>query len=384
MAERRGDNRDQAGLSVTEEDGKTVLVPSGDWTVHTIGRCDRAVHQVQDSADADSIVIDFSELGRIDTAGAYLLGRPLRAASKPDADSHFRGEHRTGRRLIEEARERFTPGPAAETAGPGLISVFERIGAGLENVWQESVETFGFFGRTMITAGRTAIQPWRLRWTSTVWVMETAGVNALPIVVTLAFFIGAVVAYMGADLLATFGVSVFTVELVGVAVLREFGVLITAIMLAGRSDSAFTASIGSMKMQQEIDAMRVLGLDPFEVLVLPRVLALILMAPLLTFAAMLSGLFGGMIVSWAVMDISPNFFIDRLQSSISWEHFFVGMSKAPVFGLVVAIIGCHQGLKVGGDVESLGSRTTASVVQAIFSVIVIDAVFAMVYLEVGI
>ena len=130
--------------------------------------------------------------------------------------------------------------------------------------------------------------------------------------------------------------------------------------------------------------MRVLGLDPFEVLVLPRVIACVLMAPLLTFAAMLAGLFGGMVVSWGVLDISPNFFIDRLQSSISWEHFFVGMSKAPVFGLVVAIIGCHQGLKVGGDVESLGSRTTASVVQAIFSVIVLDAFFAMLYLEIGI
>lgn len=384
MAERSGDTGDGAGLSVDEADGRTVLTPTGDWTVETIGGCDRAMRQVESRAEADSIAIDFSELGRIDTAGAYLLGRPLRAASEPDADTHFRGDHPTARRLIQEARERFTPGAPDESSGPGLLTVFERIGSGLESVWQESVETFSFFGRTMLTAGRTALQPWRLRWTATVWVMETAGVNALPIVATLAFFIGAVVAYMGADLLATFGVAVFSVELVGVSVLREFGVLITAIMLAGRSDSAFTASIGSMKMQQEIDAMRVLGLDPFEVLVLPRVIALVLMAPLLTFAAMLSGLFGGMMVSWAVMDISPNFFIDRLQSSISWEHFFVGMSKAPVFGLVVAIIGCHQGLKVGGDVESLGARTTASVVQAIFSVIVIDAVFAMVYLEIGI
>jgi phospholipid/cholesterol/gamma-HCH transport system permease protein len=209
-------------------------------------------------------------------------------------------------------------------------------------------------------------------------------VNALPIIAVLAFFIGAVVAYIGANLLETFGASVFTVELVGIAVLREFGVVITAIMLAGRSDSAFTAAIGSMKMQQEIDAMKVIGLDPYEVLVLPRVIACIVMAPLLTFAAMLSGIFGGMMVSWSALDISPSFFILRMQDTLDWTHFMVGLSKAPVFGLVVAIIGCRQGMKVGGDVESLGSRVTASVVQSIFAVIVIDALFAMMYLELDI
>lgn len=362
----------------------TVLCPRGPWTVATVGAHDRRLRKLESDTDPDDIVLDLSELGRLDTAGAYLLGRTLHEAEDPDHDRHFRGEHPVARRLIRETHARFTPCPSEEEAGPGFIAVFERIGRAVRDIWRESVETFSFFGRTMITAGQTLVQPARLRWTPTVWVMETAGVNALPIIAVLAFFIGAVVAYMGADLLQTFGVSVFTVELVGVSVLREFGVLITAIMLAGRSDSAFTASIGSMKMQQEIAAMRVLGLDPFEVLVLPRVIALVVMTPLLTFAAMLAGLFGGMVVSWGVLDISPNFFIARLQSSMTWEHFFVGMSKAPVFGLVVAIIGCHQGLKVGGDVESLGSRTTASVVQAIFSVIVLDAFFAMFYLEIGI
>lgn len=386
MAREREENGYAAGLSVAEEDARCIVAPEGDWTVESVGRFDRRLRDLGRETDPDAITLDFSRLARIDTAGAYVLGRLLHSASEPANDRHYRGDHPTARRLIEETRERFTAigsEPDARGSG-GFIAVFERIGAGLESVWHESVDTFSFFGRTMLTAGRTIVQPWRLRWTPTVWVMETAGVNALPIIAVLAFFIGAVVAYMGADLLATFGVSVFTVELVGVAVLREFGVLITAIMLAGRSDSAFTASIGSMKMQQEIDAMRVLGLDPFEVLVLPRVIACVVMAPLLTFAAMLSGLFGGMMVSWGVLDISPNFFIDRLQDSISWEHFFVGMSKAPVFGLVVAIIGCHQGLKVAGDVESLGSRTTTSVVQAIFTVIVLDALFAMMYLELGI
>ena len=228
------------------------------------------------------------------------------------------------------------------------------------------------------------LQPSRLRLTPTIWAMEEVGVNALPIIAVLSFFIGAVVAYMGASLLQTVGFSVFTVDLIGVTVLREFGVLIMAIMLAGRSDSAFTASIGAMKMQQEIDAMRVLGLDPFESLVLPRVIACVLMAPLLTFGAMISGVFGGMLVAWTSQDISPALFIARFNEVIPLQHFWVGMSKAPVFGLTVAIIGCRQGMQVSGDVESLGRRVTASVVQSIFAVIVLEAAFAMMYLELGI
>jgi phospholipid/cholesterol/gamma-HCH transport system permease protein len=172
--------------------------------------------------------------------------------------------------------------------------------------------------------------------------------------------------------------------LVGLSVLREFAVLITAIMLAARSDSAFTASIGSMKMQQEIDAMRVMGLDPYEALVLPRVVACVLMAPLLTFGAMLSGLFGGMLVAWTAQEITPAVFIARLYTEVPIDHFWVGLSKAPVFGLVVAIIGCRQGMEVQNNVESLGRRVTASVVQSIFTVIVIEAAFALLYMELGI
>ena len=248
----------------------------------------------------------------------------------------------------------------------------------------ELLDTVGFLGRTILAGMSSLFVPSRLRLTPTIWAMEEVGVNAMPIIATLSFFIGAVVAYMGANLLQSLGFSVFTVELVGIAVLREFGVLITAIMLAGRSDSAFTAQIGAMKMQQEVDAMRVLGLDPFEVLVLPRVIACTLMAPLLTFGAMIAGIFGGMLVAWSAQDISPSLFITRFHEQLDWSHFLVGMSKAPVFGLVVAIIGCRQGMQVGGDVESLGRRVTASVVQSIFAVIVLEALFAMLYLELGI
>jgi phospholipid/cholesterol/gamma-HCH transport system permease protein len=375
---------DPAGLTVREDGGKTVLEPRGDWLVDTIGVQDSAIRSVEEQTEPGNIVIDLSGLGRIDTAGAYLLGRATRRCSEPDGDVHYAGEHPTARRLIEEVRERTTICQPEREPAFGFMGAMARIGAGLEAAYVEAVGTFAFLGRTVTTGLRTAAQPWRFRLTPTVWAMEEVGVNALPIVAVLSFFIGAVVAYMGANLLQSVGFSVFTVELVGIGVLREFGVLITAIMLAGRSDSAFTASIGAMKMQQEIDAMRVLGLDPFEVLVIPRVVACVLMAPLLTFGAMISGIFGGMLVAWSAQDISPTLFITRFHSELDWSHFWVGMSKAPVFGLVIAIIGCRQGMQVRGDVESLGRRVTASVVQSIFTVIVLEALFAMMYLELGI
>ncbi|MCC5982252.1 MAG: MlaE family lipid ABC transporter permease subunit [Oceanicaulis sp.] len=386
MTQSAADPARPAGLATREADGKLVLEPSGDWLLETIAKMDRPLREIAASTPADRMVIDLSGIGRIDTSGAYMLGRGLRGASDQDADQHYTGDHPTARRLIAEVHQRCKVAEPQEEApgGYGLHRLMERIGAGVEDFASEAWDTFAFFGRTLSTLAASLLNPSRLRLTPTIYLMETVGINALPIIATLSFFIGAVVAFMGANLLETFGAAVFTVELVGIAVLREFGVLITAIMLAGRSDSAFTASIGSMKMQQEIDAMKVIGLDPYEVLVIPRVIACVVMAPLLTLAAMLAGLFGGCLVAWATLDISPNFFIARLQSTIDWTHFLVGMSKAPVFGLIIAIIGCRQGMKVGGDVESLGARTTASVVQAIFAVIVVDALFAMMYLELDI
>ena len=380
----RDDTSSPATLAVQQEAGKTVLVAGGNWLVDSIGRHDRAIRQVEDETEPGDIIIDLSALGRIDTAGAYLLGRATRRCGDPDGEFHFRGEHDTARRLMQEVRARSEVCPPDAPAPFGFMKAMARIGAGLESAYLEGVDTFAFFGRTLITGLGTLSRPWRFRVTPTVWAMEEVGVNALPIVAVLSFFIGAVVAYMGANLLQTLGFSVFTVELVGISVLREFGVLITAIMLAGRSDSAFTASIGAMKMQQEVDAMRVLGLDPYETLVLPRVVACVLMAPLLTFGAMIAGIFGGMMVAWTAQDISPALFFTRLHSELGASHFWVGMSKAPVFGLVVAIIGCRQGMQVKGDVESLGRRVTASVVQSIFAVIVLEALFAMMYLELGI
>ena len=375
---------DSAGVVVRQDGAKTVVELFGDWTVETIGASDGALRRVEETTAPGDIVIDLTRLGRIDTAGAFIIGRVTRRCGEPDGDFHFIGDHPTARRLIEEVRARTTVCADEPPSTFGFGKALGRIGAGLEAMFSEILDTLGFLGRTMMTGFSSLFVPSRLRLTPTIWAMEEVGVNAMPIIATLSFFIGAVVAYMGANLLQGLGFSVFTVELVGIAVLREFGVLITAIMLAGRSDSAFTAQIGAMKMQQEVDAMRVLGLDPFEVLVLPRVIACTLMAPLLTFGAMIAGIFGGILVAWSAQDISPSLFITRFHEQLDWSHFLVGMSKAPVFGLVVAIIGCRQGMQVGGDVESLGRRVTASVVQSIFAVIVLEALFAMLYLELGI
>jgi phospholipid/cholesterol/gamma-HCH transport system permease protein len=211
--------------------------------------------------------------------------------------------------------------------------------------------------------------------------MEIAGLNALPIIALLNFFVGLVVAYLGARILQDFGASVFTVELVAISVFREFAVIITAVLLAGRTDSAFTAEIGAMKMRQEIDAMRVIGLDPMETLVAPRVFAMLVMTPILTFAAMLAGLAGGLVACWTYLDVSSAMFLARVQENVPTQNFGVGMFKAPFFAVVLAVVGCRHGLSVGGDVGSLGRSVTSSVVQAIFLIILLDALFALWFLE---
>jgi phospholipid/cholesterol/gamma-HCH transport system permease protein len=241
-----------------------------------------------------------------------------------------------------------------------------------------------FNGHLLIAVARAVRAPRKIRWAAVVALAERAGLDAMPIVAVTTFFIGAVIGMVGANMLSKFGAQVFAVELIGIGVLREFNILITALLLAGRSASSFAAEIGSMKMNQEIDAMVVLGVDPFDALVLPRFLALLMTIPLLTFIATLAGLAGGLAVSWAALGLPPAAFFQRLVDNVGATHFWVGMSKAPVMAVVIAGIGCRQGLEVGGDVESLGRRVTAAVVHAIFAAIMIDAVFALIYMELNI
>jgi phospholipid/cholesterol/gamma-HCH transport system permease protein len=364
-----------AGFTLEQHNGQAVAALRGDFTSTSLGSVERDLRAAV--ASRPGLILDIRGVGRCDTAGAYALLRS--GAHIPDEQLKARPEIA---RLIELVRRavRLEPPTHARSETP-LTDLFDRLGRGVVDVGLDFWHTMGFNGRLTLVLLRALQDPRRIRWAPFVSLAERAGLDALPIVAVTSFFIGAVIAFIGADLLASFSLQVFTVELVGVSVLREFGVLITAVLLAGRSASAFAAEIGAMKMNQEIDAMQVMGVDPFEALVMPRFLALLFTIPLLTFIAVLSGLFGGMMVSWWQLDLSPIFFVQRMAAQVGIKHFWVGMSKAPVLAIVIAAIGCRQGMEVGGDVESLGRRVTTAVVQAIFSIILLDAVFAMIYTE---
>lgn len=359
-----------------------VGVVRGDWTVMTLAGLAATLAQQRGQLAG----LDVGGLGQIDTAGALMLGRLLipqdaGTAADPATSDRITGDHPSAARLVREVMARACANPPAPQPPTGLKDILERIGRGVAHAWQETLETLGFVGQTVATIGAGIKDPRRIRWIPTVSIMESAGFNAIPIVLVLSFFIGAVVAFLGAGILEGFGATIFTVELVGFSVMREFGALITAIILAGRSASAFTAQIGSMRMTQEVDAMKVIGLDPMDMLVVPRVIAMVVMGPILTFLAILSGLVGGIVVATLQLDISPALFLARLQENVGLSYFWAGLVKAPVFAALIAIIGCRQGLEVEKDVISLGRHTTAAVVQSIFMVIVVNAIFAMIYLE---
>ncbi|MEM6535431.1 MAG: ABC transporter permease [Pseudomonadota bacterium] len=372
-------------FDLLSQDGRAVLTLRGDWVVTRLGAVDERLRDAlgQHGASAAPIVAA-GQLGRLDTAGAFLIDFALRTLS-PAAPA-FEAASPQAKALLVQARALATQeehAPPEIEDGHGFVDMLERTGRGVMHLWEEMLDTLSFLGATAAAVGTVIVRPARMRWTALVAVMEESGLDAVPIVAFLCFFVGMVVAFIGATTLAEFGATIFVVELVGISVLREFGVILTAIILAGRTNSAFTAQIGSMKMRQEIDAMTTLGLDPMHVLVAPRVIAMVLVTPVLAFIGALTGLAGGVLVGWLALDISPVVFLNRFQEMVGVEQFWIGLVKAPVFGLVVALIGCRQGLEVGGSVQSLGTHTTKSVVQALFAIIVIDALFAILFMELG-
>ncbi|MDX2276379.1 MAG: ABC transporter permease [Hyphomonadaceae bacterium] len=371
---------DEAAFDLRRAGGASVLALKGDWTVDTIAALDADLRALE-SRLGPGAVVDVSALGRLDIAGAYLIDRTLRAGAGSETRIAVRGKHPVAQRLLELARANAKAPPKADHKPWTLNRVLEETGRNVATMGEEIIEQVSFFGETLAVLGRLALNPRKIRWVSIVHTMEHAGLNALPIIALLSFFIGLVVAYLGARILGDFGASVFTVELVAFSVMREFGVVITAVLLGGRTNSAFTAEIGAMKMRQEVDAMRVLGIDPIEALVAPRVIAMLIMTPILTFAAIMSGLMGGLLVCIFELGVSATMFWQRISDAVPEQHFWVGMSKSPAFAVVLAVIACKQGLSVGGDVGSLGQRTTSSVVQGIFMVILLDALFALWFLE---
>jgi phospholipid/cholesterol/gamma-HCH transport system permease protein len=355
-----------------------VAVLTGDWTAIGLGRAAERLGATL--AKNRQAIVDARGVARCDTSGAYGVVRAVgrsglrdRVLASPEAERLLK--------IVAAAVRPPTPPPPARGLFYGL---FERIGRGVYDVAFSALDIVTFNGHLLVAVGRALLNPRRIRWAAAFALAERAGLDALPIVATTTFFIGAVVGLVGANLLRQFGAQVFAVELIGVSVLREFNVLITAVLLAGRSASSFAAEIGSMRMNQEIDAMQVLGIDPFDALVFPRFLALLFTIPLLVFVATLAGLAGGLAVTTTVLDLSPTVFFQRMVDNVGITHFWVGLSKAPVMAVVIAAIGCRQGLDVGGDVESLGRHVTAAVVQAVFSAILIDAVFAVIYMKLNV
>lgn len=373
---------DRPDFQFESEASPPQLTLSGDWTVHTIRDVSERLAAVQKS-DVKELQADCTDLGRLDTAGAFIIDRFACRAGAGEVKAVNASPQVSA--LLEQAAS-LRPEEREEKSKTeyGVVDLLERTGRTTMSFLEETTATLAFLGETIVSMAHMVTRPSKMRWTALVSVMEDSGLDAVPIVAFLSFFVGMVIAFIGATTLSEFGATIFTVELVGFAVLREFGVVITAIILAGRTNSAFTAQIGAMRMRQEVDALVTLGLNPMDVLVVPRAFAMLVMTPILTLIAALFGLGGGVFVSWLALDINPTVFINRLQSAVPVANFWVGMSKAPVFGLVVALIGCRQGLLVGGSVQSLGQSTTKSVVQAIFSIIVIDAMFALFYLELGI
>ncbi|MGQ9427564.1 MlaE family ABC transporter permease [Gilvimarinus sp. F26214L] len=377
---------------------KGVWQIEGDWTLPFYEELRREVERVESRLRTDD-VISLSSLGRLDTAGAGVLCSLLgsRRIGELQGAPH-------GRRHAPDDRNEPAPEPHAltpekiallsavakaleqpespEVEQPsGIAAELAHIGRTIETVWSQQRTLLGFMGLTLQTLVTTIPKPGRWRLTALAAQIENTGLDALPIVALLTFLVGAVVAFLGATVLAEFGASVFTVNLVAFSFLREFGVLLAAILLAGRTGSAFAAQIGSMKANQEVDAIRVLGLDPVELLVLPRVLGLIVTLPILTLVGMVSGIAGGLAVSALALDITPLMYVSILQSDISVSHFWVGLSKAPVFAFVIAVIGCVEGFKVSGSAQSVGEHTTSSVVQSIFMVILLDAIAALFFMQ---
>jgi phospholipid/cholesterol/gamma-HCH transport system permease protein len=373
-----------AGSFRTERTGRTlVLKAEGRWTVATLAPLDARLLALR-ADQAQRVEIDLKAVAGLDTAGAWVLHRTLKQLAEGGAAAEFvsvRPEHESLLSQAERADRALVPHPR----GPGFIlHLLDRTGQAVFAVLSRARELVAFLGLVCITIVRDILNPRRIRFIAIVSHMERTGFDALPIVGLLSFLIGVVTAFQGADQLRRFGAEIFTVDLVTHSILRELGILLTAIIIAGRTGSAFTAEIGTMKVNEEIDAMTTLGLDPIEVLVLPRILALVITLPLLTFYADVMGLFGGALMSMASLDMSLAEFLARVQATATNWTFWIGMIKAPVFAFVIAMVGCFEGLKVERSAESVGRLTTQSVVEAIFLVIVLDAGFSVLFSYLGI
>nr|WP_166180035.1 ABC transporter permease [Altererythrobacter segetis] len=366
--------REWAAYSLEEKDGRTALVVTGPLLISTIGALDRELRAFEGEVDT----VDLSQSGAIDTVGAWTL---LRFAREKKAE--VTGAGKQAQRLLKAVEEAESSADIEPRRARLRLRVPETVGRYVIAFGHESRNMIGFAGHIIVSWLGMMRHPSRIRMKAVVRQFELVGVSALGIIGLMSFLIGIVIAQQGAAQLEQFGAEIYTINLTGRLSLRELGVLMTAIMVAGRSGSSFAAQIGTMKLTEEVDAMRTIGVSPMEALVIPRVAAAVLMMPLLGFYSAVLSIIGGAFIAMLTLDIPFVTFLRRIQEVVPLFDVWVGLIKAPVFGLIIALTGCYQGMQVKGDSEQVGLRTTMAVVQAIFLVIVLDAFFAVFFTEVG-
>ena len=354
----------------------------GCWNAQNMGTIERQLALIQVPANTN-VIADCAEIKAMDTAGAWVLQKMLQRFSQQNTTVNLNGLHHSFKKLLDaisadmvNLTQQENDAISKLTSTPNFI---EQIGQNTVDVFEQLIEALNFIGETSIAFVKSIMQPKRIRWRPILFNIRSAGFDALPIVGLLSFLLGIVVAYQGADQLRQYGANIFVADLVGLSMLREFAPLMTAIIIAGRSGSAYAAQIGTMAVTEEIDAMRTIGISPQELLVLPKVIALIIVMPLLTVFADALGVFGGMLMARQQLDVSFVEFLDRFVKAVSPTAFMIGIGKAPVFAVIIAMVGCFQGFRTKGGADSVGRQTTRSVVQSIFLVIVADALFSIAF-----
>ena len=368
---------EKPGFTIDRAGDETRLYLGGNWTLEAGEEMERSSDRlVGAAAGARTAVLDLARVERMDTGGAWLIDRArklLEAAGVANRIENIRPDQQI---LMTEAGWRAFEQPKPRP-GSLLIDPLVDVGKTVVDVVKDTVAGVSFYGQSVVAVLGSIVQPQRFRLTSLVYHIESFGLRSVPIILLINFLVGCIVAQQGIFQLRYFGAETFAVDLIGILILRELGVLLTSIMVAGRSGSAITAELGSMKMREEIDALKVMGLSPMDVLVTPRLIALVIALPILTFLGDMAAIFGGMVVSWVYAGLGPDAFLARLQYAIGMNTFLVGLIKAPFMATVIALIGALEGLNVQGSAESLGKQVTASVVKSIFMVIVVDGLFAM-------
>jgi phospholipid/cholesterol/gamma-HCH transport system permease protein len=363
-----------ARYNETNDNGRRVLRFQGDLTLSRLGVLPTRLERLK----GQGFDLDLSEVGRMDTIGAWLLYRTAR-----DRGAQIVNVGKDHKPLLDQVSQYDQPVKVRPDPPPPLMRVLNEVGSATALAGRTMIGLLGFFGALLVSLWNVIQHPRRFRLNAVIQRFEVVGVHALGIIGLMSFLVGIVIAQQGAVQLRQFGAEVFTINLVGRSAIKELGVLMTAIMVAGRSGSSFAAQIGSMKLAEEVDAMRTIGVSPMEALVLPRVLSTVLLMPLLGFYAALIAILGGGIFCWISLDIPPVTFVQRIREVVPMSDLWQCLIKAPVFGLIIGMAGCFQGLQVESNAEEVGLRTTTAVVQGIFLVIVLDAFFAVFFTEIG-